>query len=268
MSNVAAAPPGVAILMYHSIARSTTAAFREFTVDPILFEEHVAALVDAGCHFVTVEEVPALLAGKGDADGRTAVAISIDDALADAATGAATVLGPRDVPATLFVPTGYVGGSAAWMTGDDGDRPLLGWSELEELTEAGWELGSHGHRHLAADLTAPEVVREDAARSRDALESHLGHEAQSYAYPFGLQTAAARRAVRAAGFSIACAVVDLPAVASDDPFALPRLFIKPDTTAELLVQLVSSRPGSLARRRAEVKQQVWRAGRRFGLWGG
>ena len=87
MNHVAAAPPGVAILMYHSIARSTTATFREFTVDPILFEEHVAALVDADCHFVTVQEVPAVLAGKGDANGRTAVAISIDDALADAATG-------------------------------------------------------------------------------------------------------------------------------------------------------------------------------------
>jgi peptidoglycan/xylan/chitin deacetylase (PgdA/CDA1 family) len=266
MSHAAPAPPGIAILMYHSFASSTTASFRHLTVDPLLFDEHVAALIDAGCHFVAVEDVPALLAGSGAADGRTVVAISIDDGLADAASAVATLLAHR-LPATLFVPSGYVGSRARWLTGEDSGRPLLDWAAIEELANAGLEIGSHGHRHLAADVNAPEVVREDAAYSKNVLESRLGREVKSYAYPFGYQTAAARRAVRAAGFLQACAIMDLPAVVSDDPLALPRLHVGPDTTAELLIALVNSRPIRLARRRAEVKQRIWQAGRRWAGWG-
>ncbi len=264
MSATAPAPPGIAILMYHAVAASTTVAFRPYTVDPQLFDEHISALIDAGCSFHTVEEVPALLAGGGPGDGRTAVVISIDDALADQATAA---LASRRVPGTLFVPTGYVGATAGWLTGDDRLRPILGWSALEELGQSGIEIAAHGHLHLAADINEPELVREDAARSRFELEDHLARPVTSYAYPFGYWTPAARRAVRAAGFSQACAIMDLPAVSGDDRFALPRLYVGPETTPELLVELVRARPVRLARRRAELGQRIWRNGRRWAGWG-
>lgn len=248
---------GIPILMYHSISGLSTPSFREFTVDPLLFDEQLSALIDAGCRFVTVQDVPALLAEGAGADGTIPVAISIDDGLADAATGAGTVLDRRRVPATLFVPTKYVG---------DADR--LDWSTLQELAAAGLEIASHGHLHLAADVNEPELVRDDAARSRHKLEAHLGRAVTSYAYPFGYCTPAARRAVREAGFSQACAVMDLPAVASDDPFALPRLFVGPETTPEQLVRIIASRPIRLARRWAEAKQRIWQTGRRWGTgWG-
>ncbi len=106
------APRGISILMYHSIARTSTASFRRLTVDPVLFDEHVAALLDAGCQLVCVGDVPALLSAGGTADQGPAVAITIDDGLADAASAADALLA-RGVPATLFVPTGYVGGYGA-----------------------------------------------------------------------------------------------------------------------------------------------------------
>jgi len=264
MSPAAPAPPGIAILMYHAVADSTTAAFRPYTVDPLLFDEHISALIDADCRFLTVEEVPAVLADGAAADGRTAVVISIDDALADEATA---ILASRRVPGTLFVPTGYVGATAGWLTGDDRDRPILAWSALEELAHSGIEIAAHGHLHLAADINEPELVRDDAARCRGELEDHLGRPVTSYAYPFGYWTPAACRAVRAAGFSQACAIMDLPALASDDRFALPRLYVGPDSAPETLVELVKARPVRLARRRAELGQRIWRSGRRWAGWG-
>jgi peptidoglycan/xylan/chitin deacetylase (PgdA/CDA1 family) len=266
MSHMTPAKPGVAILMYHSIAASTTASFRPYTVDPHLFDEQLAALRDGGCRLVTVEDVPEVLRGGSGTEEGPAVAISIDDGLTDAASGAAPVLDRHRAPATLFVPSGYVGGTAKWMAGEDGQRRLLGWEELEELAAAGWEIGSHGHLHLAADINRPDLVREDAARSREELESRLGRAVTSYAYPYGCWTPDARRAVRAAGFSQACAIMELPALASDDEFALPRIHVTPETTPELLLERVTSRPLGLTRRRAEVSQRVWRTGRRLGLW--
>ncbi len=157
--------------------------------------------------------------------------------------------------------------TARWLGGEDGERRLLDWATIEEFSEAGLEVSSHGHRHLAADLNAPEVVREDAAHSKAVLESHLGTEVKSYAYPFGYQTSAARRAVAAAGFSQACTIIELPAIESDDRFALPRLQVGPEMTPESLVRLVNSMPIRLTRRRAELKQRIWHFGRRWAGWG-
>jgi len=287
---------GVAILAYHSVGPSTTAWSRRYAIDPALFDEHVAALIDARARLVAVGELPGLLSGgpaepprerrqaatadEGSVQPRSdegatgqamtegpAVAISIDDGLADAATGAAPVLAAHCAPATLFVPTAYVGRGAAWMSGVDADRPMLSWDALGELAAAGMEIGSHGHLHLAADINEPELVREDAIRSRAELEEHLGQTVSSYAYPFGYCTRDAASAVRDAGFSLACTVMELPAVAGDDLLRLPRIYVDPRTTPEMLLRLVQRRPTRAMRRWARAKQQLWHAGRRWAEWG-
>ncbi|HUB36547.1 MAG TPA: polysaccharide deacetylase family protein [Solirubrobacteraceae bacterium] len=258
-------PPGVAILMYHSIAPAGTDAFGELTVPPSLFAEHLAALVESGCELVRVAEVPALLAQPPARGPR--VAITLDDGLADVATGAAPALAAHGLPATLFVPSAYVGDRARWLSGADARRPLLSWSELAQLADAGLEIGSHGHLHLAADVNDPAHVREDAIRSRATLEERLARPVRSYAYPFGYRTPRAGAAVAQAGFAQACAVAELPAVAGEDRFALPRLHARPHTTPEELVALVRHRPAGALRRWAHAKQSLWRAGRRLAGWG-
>ena len=215
--------------MYHSIGRSTTAWSRRFTVDPGLFDEHIAALIDARAGLVTVREVPGLLPGGRPRERRAAAEASLEPSAGEGAAGQAVTEGPsgRDLdrrrigrrgnrrgpralaahraPATLFVPTAYVGRSAAWMSGGDADRQMLSWDALVELAGVGMEIGSHGHLHLAADINEPELVREDAIRSRAELEGHLGRAVSSYAYPFGYCTREAANAVGDAGFSQACA---------------------------------------------------------------
>ena len=252
----------VAVLTYHSIASRTTRSFAALTVDPGLFAEQLGALCDLGLDVIPFAAVPAALA-----EGRTAVAISIDDGLADAGENAATALRLKRLPATLFVPSGYVGTSAGWLPGEDGQRAMLSWAALADLAQDGFEIGSHGQMHIAADVNAPEVVGRDAAASRIELEDHLGREVQSFAYPFGYHSAPGRRAVRAAGFAQACGVGDLPACAGDDRWALPRLQVWSGTTPEALVAMVRRRPTAPARAVAHAKQNVWRTGRRWARWG-
>ena len=199
--------------------------------------------------------------------GRDAVAISIDDGLADGAENAAPALRGHGLPATLFVPTGYVGGCARWLHGEDGERPMLSWAALADLARDGFEIGSHGRMHIAADINPPEMVRRDALASRIELEDRLGHEAQSFAYPFGYHTAQARAAIRDAGFAQACAVGDLPARADEDRWALPRLQVWGGTTPDALLTLVCRRPSDATRTMAHAKQALWRAGRRWASWG-
>jgi peptidoglycan/xylan/chitin deacetylase (PgdA/CDA1 family) len=252
----------VSVLTYHSIAVETTRTFAPFTVDPALFDEHLAALREQGLDVIPFCDVPNALA-----TGRSAVTITIDDGLADAAEYACPALARHGLPATLFVPTGYVGATAGWLRGDDARRPICSWDSLVEMSRAGFEIGSHGHRHLAADVNSPELVRRDAHASQVALQDHLGDAVSSFSFPFGYHTGAARAAVRAAGFAQACAVGDLPARTGDDRWALPRLQVWRDTTPEALLELVARRPARAARAWANAKQSVWRAGRRWAGWG-
>lgn len=252
----------VAVLLYHSIAATTTQFFAKLTVDPALFDEHLAALRERSLEVITFSQVPAALAER-----RHAVAITIDDGLADAADAAAPTLLRYGLPATLFVPTAFVGGRANWLRGEDALRPMLSWSALGELASTGFEIGSHGKRHLAADINRPDVVKRDAVESRFDLEQQLGHSVPSFAYPFGYHAARGRMAVREAGFAQACVVGDLPARTGDDRWALPRLLVAQGTKPEELLDMVCWQPSAGARQWAHAKQHIWRTGRYWVGWG-
>lgn len=256
------APATVPVLAYHSVAGGKPRSFATLTIDPALFEEHLAALVEHRFEVIPFCEVPLALA-----TGRDAVTISIDDGLADAGHDAAPALLAHGLPATLFVPSGYVGGTSSWLRGEAGKLPMLSWAAVADLSQNGFEIGSHGRMHLAADVNPSALVRRDARASRIELEDHLGRAVQSFAYPFGYHTAPGRRAVREAGFAQACAVGDLAARADDDRWALPRLQIRGGTTPEALIAMIRCRPSRAARGWAHAKQNTWRAGRRWGGWG-
>ncbi len=252
----------VAVLTYHSIAVKTTQTFASLTVDPALFDEHLAVLGQHDIEVIPFCDVPDALAA-----GRSAVTITIDDGFADAAENACPALARYGLPATVFVPTGYVGGTASWLRGEDVWRPVCSWDCIASMARAGLEIGSHGHLHLAADVNSSYLVWGDAVTSRVTLEDRLGRAVSSFAYPFGYHTAMARVAVRAAGFAQACAVGDLPARAWDNRWALPRLQVRSRTTPEALLELVTRRPARAAREWAHAKQTVWRAGRRWARCG-
>ena len=252
----------VAVLTYHSIAAETTSTFADLTVDPSLFAEHVAALGEHELEVIAFDDVPHALSA-----GRRAVSITIDDGLADVAEHACPTLADAGLPATLFVPSGYLDAESRWLRGDDGRRPMLSSIAVSELADQGFEIGSHGRRHLAADVNSGERVFRDALDSRLELEDRIGRPVRSFAYPFGYHSAAGRRAVRAAGYGQACAVGDLPARDDDDRFALPRLQVKPQMSADQLLSMVDRRLRAGERGWAHAKQSAWRLGRHWAGWG-
>jgi peptidoglycan/xylan/chitin deacetylase (PgdA/CDA1 family) len=232
----------VAVLVYHSIATVTTRSFAKLTIDPALFDEHLAALREQLRELIPFGEVPAAVA-----DGRQAIAITIDDGLADSAVAAAPALLRHELSATLFVPSGYLGATASWLPGEDGERPMLSWGALAELVRVGFEIGSHGKLHVAADVNPVGLVRRDAADSRSELQDKVGQAVLSFAYPFGYHSPPAHRVVRDVGSAQACAVGDLPAQADDDRWALPRLQVVHGTTREALLAMVGWQPTAAAR---------------------
>lgn len=106
------------VLMYHRIAPLDVAG-GGVAVPPSLFEEHLAALEASFRVLPLAEVVRACAAG---AIPRRSVAITFDDGYVDNLTEAKPLLERHEVPATVFVVSGYVGsGRRFW------------WDELERI---------------------------------------------------------------------------------------------------------------------------------------
>jgi peptidoglycan/xylan/chitin deacetylase (PgdA/CDA1 family) len=144
------------ILMYHRVA-STVVDPWQINVSPENFAGHIKALVEAA-EVVPLQELPASLRKKRRS--RPVAAVTFDDGYLDNLTVAKPVLDASDIPATIFVATGWL----------DDPRPM--W----------WD-------RLAHALLAPEALPESLALN------HLGEDI-SWQEPKACQNGAAGRRAR------------------------------------------------------------------------
>ena len=250
------------VLMYHSIARRSSSAFRRYCVDPALFEEHMAALAARDYEALTVTELVDLRLSGREAPTRSVV-VTFDDAFADFHHTALETLTRHGFTATLYVPTAYVGGTSRWLSPEgEGSRPVLSWSALAEVAAAGIDVGSHSCSHPQLDLLPPVALRAELEESRRMLEERLQRAVLSLAYPFGYHTARVRSAARAAGYRSACAVRDLSSTAADDPFALNRLTVPHGMPVEALLRCVTASTGRASALRVDAHANASRLLRR------
>jgi peptidoglycan/xylan/chitin deacetylase (PgdA/CDA1 family) len=245
---VAAGAPRACIFMYHRTTRIGFIDQRtdDWNVAPDVFERHMRVLAEVA-DVVPLHALPARLGLIGvDADRiphaatRPLVCVTLDDGYGSAWKTAVPILSCYGIPATLFVPTAYVGGREPmpfdrWGRLNCGrvDRESwrpIGWRELERTVRTGLvSIGSHSCRHLEARDCGARHLAEEAARSRETLRARLGSDqARAYAYPFGSSRlgdvpADYEHAVRAAGYELAVTTDLGLATAASNPFRLPRI---------------------------------------------
>lgn len=107
-------------------------------------------------------------------------------------------------------------------------RPM-NLTELQQLSSPLIEIGAHTVTHPSLAHQSRDVQIEEIARSRQHLESWLGHPVTGFAYPYGSTNAYSAEtveAVRAAGFSYACANSPGWTRRKNDPFQLPRYVVR------------------------------------------
>lgn len=218
-----AGPTPIPILLYHGIAGDTDGPLAPWVVSPRVFAEHLEAIAETGRRPVTVRELARYLA-----DGRPVpqdvIVLTFDDGFADFAHGALPALAARDWPATLYVTTGTIGGSADWLS--QARRPMLDWAGVAEVAAAGIEIGAHTVHHPQLDVISPAAARSEIERSRAELEDRLGAAVDTFAYPHGYHDRRVRQLVVDAGFTAACAVGHGLSSAADDRFALRRVMVR------------------------------------------
>jgi peptidoglycan/xylan/chitin deacetylase (PgdA/CDA1 family) len=188
------------VLCYHAISDTWPA---DLAVTQANFRAQIELLVERGYRGCTFHDA---VAAPGS--GRR-VAVTFDDAFQSVLELAFPVLSSLDFCATVFVVTDFADGNRRleWH-GIDGllrsihEPDLLGlsWPQLQELAEAGWEIGSHTRTHRRLTQLSDEALAGELRESREACENAMGRPCRSVAYPYGDFDVRVADAASAAGY--------------------------------------------------------------------
>jgi hypothetical protein len=133
-------------------------------------------------------------------------------------------------PATVFVVTRFVdsglplrwGGIEQWAENANELAPL-GWTDLEKLVAAGWEVGSHTVTHPRLIDVDDRALEEELATSKALIEARLGR-CDTIAYPYGLADERVAAVAARVGYAQGCT---LSSFTVDEPLRRPRIGMYP-----------------------------------------
>lgn len=212
------------ILMYHNIDRQ--AKFN--TVSIANFEQQLAFIKDTGFDCLPYDDY--VLRVRENRLPKNAITLTFDDAYRSYRLHALPLMESQEVYSALFVPTGHVGGTNAWDTGETEEVfEVMDWDELRNLSQHPLvTLGSHSVSHPHLSRLSPEKQAFEATQSRAELEQHLDQEIRFFSYPFGQLTdfnAVTIEALKQAGYTAACSTLWSLRNAPKDLFQLNRIDI-------------------------------------------
>ncbi len=217
-ASIAPEPGRVLVLMYHSISDGPGPT----CIAPDAFRRQMTILEDTGYRVVPLLDVAGWLQDGHELPRRCA-ALTFDDGFEDFATVAFPELSWRGWPATVFVPSGRVGGFDGWdPPGSAGHRRLMDWATIAELAGHGVDFGGHGVTHRDLSLIRGPALEAEVRGSKRAIEEWTGRAVTSFAAPYGRSDDEVIAAIRR-HYQIAVGTRLARAGRDDDPYDVPRI---------------------------------------------
>ncbi len=253
----------VPILLYHSVSWYATPRYRDYAITPDNFAAHMAYLSDHNYTPLTVTQFVTACVQGTDRLPERLIILTFDDGLADFYSGALPILNRYNFGATLYLATGFIGRTSRWLVPEgEGDRPMMTWAQVAEVSSYGIECGAHSQSHRQLDTLPLGAAQQEIQWSKDTLEDHLGREVQTFSYPHGYYSGAVRRLVQQAGYTSACAVKRAMSSTTDDRFGLARIAISADVDVAKLDTLLRSDRVPVAPPYERLPTTGWRLVRR------
>ena len=168
------------ILTFHAVEEGPA----PLCIRPEVFRRQVDALLSAGFASYPVSTVGTWI-GEGGRFPPGAVSITFDDAYESVFSEAFPILEKAGLKATVFPVTGALGKINRWAPPSQGRLRIMTAAHLNELSEAGWEIGSHTHLHRSLPGLTDSELTSDLLTSRSILEDSIGRSIRVMAYPYG-----------------------------------------------------------------------------------
>lgn len=172
---------GIRIFCYHDISQNPT---NHYAVDVKDFAMQMEFLIK-NYKIISIDHLVSLLNGRQPIPNNT-VAISIDDGFQDFFFYGFPVLKKFAIPATVFLPTGYIDNSSSLLI-----KPILpqtkffAWEQIREMSQSGIDFGSHSVSHNSLTKLTPREIQYELVCSKERLESEIGKTINGFAYPYG-----------------------------------------------------------------------------------
>lgn len=200
------------ILLYHRIDVSPINS--QYYVKPEKFEEQMKLLYDWGYTTVTTSELIKAIKEGVDLPPRPVI-ITFDDGHLDNYTTAFPIMEKYGFTGVLYIVGNYMGADG-YMTA----------TQISEMADAGWEVGSHSMNHFDLQTLDKESQHIEIVDSREKLENEIGVPVRTFAYPFGLMNDSAGSLVHEAGYVAAMGLGYTHDQGSGNLFFLQRRDIK------------------------------------------
>ncbi|MBN1630838.1 MAG: polysaccharide deacetylase family protein [Thermoleophilia bacterium] len=194
--------PSTWIVGYHLVEGATGLSI---DMPKAVFLEHLRLLTETA-EIVSLLELKRQLQARGPAPPKTQVVLTFDDAFLNFYEVIAPLLDDSGLPATLFVPPGFING--------DGNHPLyharfrhmrpMTWEQVRECAYAGIEIGSHTYQHTNLVRLSRDAVAVELSRSQQEIERYVGLRPTCVCYPEGFTN---RAVVDIASRFYSCGVV-------------------------------------------------------------
>lgn len=178
----AASDQRVPILMYHSISddpESASHPYYHINTAPAVFADQMRFLSENGYTVVDLKTLKNLFGTNEKITKKNAV-ITFDDGYGDFHSNAFPVLQKYHFPATVFLPTAFIGNQQNKLRG----KRHLTWSQVSELSNRGIRFGSHTITHPELSRLNNEVVEYEISESKKTIEGMIGKEIDTFSYPF------------------------------------------------------------------------------------
>ncbi|HPN81029.1 MAG TPA: polysaccharide deacetylase family protein [bacterium] len=210
----------VPIIIYHHIKddyNSNSEADKNYTVTVANFRAQLDYLVERGFAPILISDIARYFAGDFKWPDKPIV-ITFDDGLISQYQSAWPILRERGFKATFFIFTNPIGKNDNYFN----------WEQINELAEAGSEIGSHGHYHLFWDKITDQELRQEIIASKEMIEAKIGRPVIAAAYPFGQSSDQATQALKDAGYLVARDIVNGRSHQSAELFKLKAYFVTND----------------------------------------
>ncbi|GAB3520455.1 hypothetical protein GCM10027442_43510 [Emticicia fontis] len=151
------------------------------TVSVSQLEEHLQFLQSKGYQILPLERLVSCVLEKDELPAKP-VFITFDDGYLNNLEYAYPILQGYNAPATIFLPTNYIGQKSSWDAAAD---DLMSIHQLKSLSPALISFGLHSHTHRNYKTLGIDEIAEDLQNNIRYFEESNLPFVPAFAYPYG-----------------------------------------------------------------------------------
>ncbi|MEG3910756.1 sulfotransferase [Microcoleus sp. w1-18aA5] len=201
-------------------------------VTPQIFEQQLHNLKNLGYYSASWENWRSAKLAKTPLPGK-AVLMTFDGGYLDFFQYAWPLLKRFDFTATVFLVAESIGKTNSWEKAEFEEVPLMGWSEILQLRDAGIEFGSMSATHQPLTPLSPTEIVREAGKSRAILERELEKPVKCFAYPYGDVDPIVAHLIGASGYTFGVSYTLNLSSFEDSLLSLPRIQVTAENALKL-----------------------------------